>query len=64
VPISGGYTLLFDDPSDATALQGLYAIVDAPAPPSSWLVTLVLPATSRPLNGLVRIQVVASCVGG
>jgi hypothetical protein len=61
--VAGGYQLLFDDPTDATALNGLVVSVNGPVSPSIWQVTIRLPAVSWPLNGAVRVQAVATCVG-
>jgi hypothetical protein len=61
--VAGGYRLLFEDPSDESALSGLAISVNGPVPPSSWEVTVVLPAVSRALNRAVRLQAVATCVG-
>jgi hypothetical protein len=62
--VAGGYQLRFDDPNDASALSGLFELVNSPVTPSSWQVTLVLSSVSRPLNGAVRVQAVATCLGG
>jgi hypothetical protein len=62
--VAGGYRLVFEDPNDESALSGLVVSVNGPVPPSSWEVTVILPAVSRPLAGAVRLQAEATCVGG
>jgi hypothetical protein len=61
---AGGYELRFDDPNDASALVGLFETVNGPVTTSSWQVTLLLQTVSRPLIGAVRVQAVATCLGG